>query len=249
MTTTSAQADPYIVLYGISWDQYEKILEALGEYHLRHTYVEGALEMRGLLYGVAWEDYQAFLEAMGDHCPRHTYDRGTLEMMSPRKDHDWVKRLIGRMIETMSLELEIPIQSIGSTTLSGGRGERGVQPDEAYYVAHELEVRGKTTFEPGKDPPPDLVIEVDVTNSSLHRLPSFALIGVPEVWRHDGKRMIFYRLDNDGNYVETDKSTSFPFLSPDDIKKFLDQHTSIDENSLIRSFVKWAVQERDENSQ
>ena len=55
----------------------------------------------------------------------------------------------------MALAFDIPIQSIGSTTLRAAKGERGVQPDEAYYLANEPLVHCKETYEPEKDPPPD----------------------------------------------------------------------------------------------
>ena len=45
----------YVVLYGVPWETYEGILDALGEYHLRHTYDRVALETRRILYGVTWE--------------------------------------------------------------------------------------------------------------------------------------------------------------------------------------------------
>ena len=38
------------------------------------------------------------------------------------------------------------------------------------------------------DPPPDLVIEVDITRSSLDKLSIYAALRVPEVWRYtDGE--------------------------------------------------------------
>jgi Uma2 family endonuclease len=240
MTTQSQTADPFVVLYGVPWKTYEAILDALGEYHLRHTYDRGTLEMRGLLYGVDWRDYQKFLDALGDISLRHTYDRGTLEMMSPRKDHDWVKRIVGRLIEAMCLELNIPVQSIGSTTLTSESVERGLQPDEAYYIANEPLVRGKPQFEPDRDPPPDLVVEVDVTNSSVRRLPAFAAMKVPEIWRYDGEQLQFLRLTESGEYAESPTSAAFPFLGPQDVARFLDLRTTTDENSLIRSFLEWA---------
>ena len=243
MTTSPAHADPYIILYGISWEQYEKILDALGECHLRHAYTEGTLEMRSLLYGVSWEAYEKFLEAMGDHCPRHSYNGDTLEMMSPRKDHDWRKKLIGRMVELMTFELNIPIQSVGSTTLSGKHVEKGIQPDEAYYIANERLVRGKRDFEPDKDPPPDLTIEVDVTHSCVKRMPLFAQVKIPEVWRHDQQRLIFYRLTDDGDYEEIANSLAFPFLGSTDMNRFLDRWEATDELSLLREFIDWVKEQ------
>ncbi len=248
MSVTSEQADRFVVLYGVPWDTYEGILDALDEHYLRHTYVEGTLEMRALVNGVSWQQYKRFLEALSDYNLRHSYDGWTLELMSPRKDHDWVKSILGRMVETMAYELNIPIQSVGSTTLTGDSVERGLQPDESYYVANESKVRGKSTYDPDFDPPPDLTIEVDVTHSSVKRLPLFAALAVPEVWRYDGQRVIFYRRGKSRKYTETQRSVSFPFLSPADVTRFLEKHTEMDENSLVRSFAKWAMQQYREHT-
>ena len=106
-------------------------------------------------------------------------------MMSPRLEHDWLGKLIARMIEAFALATDISIKSIGSTTIRAAKGGRGLQPDQTYYLASEPLVRGKDAYDPKKDPPPDLAIEVDVTNTSLPRMPVFARIGVPEVWRLD----------------------------------------------------------------
>ena len=89
------------------------------------------------LHSVPWGAYDAFLTALGDRRLRHTYDRGEFEMMSPSREHERIKKLIGRLIDTVSLELNVPIQSVGSSTLRREHVERGLEPDDAYYVAHE----------------------------------------------------------------------------------------------------------------
>lgn len=237
MSIAVEQSDPFIVLYGISWQTYEKILEALDRYHLRHTYDSGTFELRALLYGVEWSDYIKFLEALGDHSVRHTYDGGDFEMMSPRKDHDWLKRFIGRIIETVAYEFDIDIQSIGSTTLTSEAVEKGFQPDETYYVAHESDVRGKTTFDPAVDPPPDLLLEVDVTNSSVRRLPSFAAMEIPEVWRHANGEIHFLRRNKDAEYDPIDRSDAFPMLTTDDVGRSLDRLGTMAENAVLRELI------------
>ena len=230
----------FVVLYDISWETYKEILDALGEYHIRHTYDNGDLEMRRILYGVTWEDYLKLLTATPDLNLPHTYDEGTLEMMSPRKDHDWVATLVARMIETYAFASDTPIQSVGSMTLQAATGGRGVQPDKAYYLAHEPFVHCKETYDPAIDPPPDLVIEVNVTSSSLPRLPVFAKIGVPEIWRHQRGRLRFYRLSSQGAYESTERSVAFPFLKAADIMRFVKRRSEIGENAVVREFVKWA---------
>ncbi len=230
--------DSYVLLHGISWEMYEGILEALGEYHLRHTYDRGALEMRSLLHSVQWKDYMRLLEVLGDRSLRHTYDDGELELMSPRKDHDWIKRFVGRMIEHIAISFDIVVQCIGSTTLTGKAVHKGFQPDEAYYVANEAAVRGKRSYEPDVDPPPDLLLEVDVTNSSLDRMPGFAALKINEVWRHDAELTRFYRLTSTGDYESIDRSLAFPFIGPSDIDRQLNKLEEFSENTVLRELIK-----------
>src|SRR5688572_26869322 len=87
-----------------------------------------------VLYDVPWKAYEAILEAIGDRRLRHTYDRGALEIMSPLKRHDRTKKILARMIEAAALALDVEIQSIGSTTLRKKAKEKGLEPDECYYV-------------------------------------------------------------------------------------------------------------------
>jgi Uma2 family endonuclease len=235
----SAESD-YVVLYGVPWKTYEGILDALGEYHLRHTYDEGTLEMRRVLYGVTWQDYLKLLDATADLYLRHTYDEGTLEMMGPRKDHDWVAGMIARMIEAYVLAVDFPVQSVGSMTLRASKGGRGIQPDRAYYLANEPKVRCKDTYDPEHDPPPDLVIEVDVTSTSVPRMPVLAEVGVPEVWRNERGRARFYRLKSKAKYELVEHSLAFPFLKPADLMRFVRRRAEIGENAVVREFVEWA---------
>jgi Uma2 family endonuclease len=234
--------DTFVVLYGVPWKTYRGISDALDEYHTRHTYDCGTLELRSVLYGVSWESYMAFVEATGDYKLRHTYDQGTLEMMSPRKSQEWDASLLGRLIERMAEELEIRIQSVGSTTFFRALGTRGLQPDRSYYVANEPRVRGREEFDPETDPPPDLVVEVDLTSSSVDRMPVYATLRVPELWRYSGKKLTFYGLARGGKYASLRHSKAFKFLRPADLTRFLDMRHDTDENSVIRAFVAWLRQ-------
>jgi Uma2 family endonuclease len=159
--------------------------------------------------------------------------------MSPRKDHDWVAELIARMINGLALVTGVPIQSIGSTTLRAATGGRGLQPDKAYYLANEPRVRCKETYDPKKDPPPDLAIEVDVTSTSVPRMPVFARIHIPEVWRHHARSIRFYRLTAKGEYKPIERSIAFPFLQAKDLTRFVNRRGEIGENAVFLEFMEW----------
>jgi len=192
-----------------------------------------------VLYNIAWSTYEAIVADNGNPGTRFTYDRGTLEIMSPSKEHERLKKLIGRMIEALTEELEIPIQSVGSTTWKNALREQGIEADECYYVANESRVRGSREVDLSVDPPPDLAIEVEITGSWIDKLPIYAGLGVPEVWRYDGKALRVEVLQADATYAGQTQSRAFPFLPLADIPRFLDQRDATDETTWIRSFREW----------
>jgi Uma2 family endonuclease len=191
-----------------------------------------------VLYDVSWEAYEQLLTVFGDRRLRHSYDEGTLEIMSPLKRHDRAKKILARMVESAAFELNIDIQSIGSTTLRRRPRQKGLEPDECYYVQHEAEVRHEQDYVPERDPPPDLAIEVDVEHSSLSRLEIYAGLGVPEVWRFANDTLTFLRLRK-GKYVSTPRSAAFPMLTAAVLQRFLAQRWDVSENPLIRNFIQW----------
>jgi Uma2 family endonuclease len=198
-------------------------------------------EQRVLLSGISWATFESLLADTRNHGTRFTYDRGYLEMMSPSREHERMKRLIGRMVEAMTEELAIPMSSAGSTTLKAEWKERGLEADESYYIANEPRVRGRDEIDLRVDPPPDLAIEVDVTNTSLPRMPVFAQVGVPEVWRLDERRRLhFYRLKK-AKYQLVEQSVAFAFLKPADVMRFVNRRAEIGENAVVRAFVEWAT--------
>jgi Uma2 family endonuclease len=142
------------------------------------------------------------------------------------------------MLETAALELDIDIQSIGSTTLRRRPRRKGLEPDECYYVQHEAQVRHEQDYDPERDPPPDLAIEVDVEHSSLSRLEIYAGLGVPEVWRYADETLTILRLRR-GKYVSIPRSAAFPPLTAKVLQEFLEQRWDLSENQLIRNFISW----------
>lgn len=192
-----------------------------------------------VLYGVSWESYTKLLEALGDRRLRHAYDRGTLEMTSPLKRHEWTRKMLARFIETASMELNIPIQSAGSTMLRREEKRKGLEPDECYYIQHEADVREKDDYDPQRDPPPDLAVEVEVTHSSVSRMGIYAPLGILEVWRAKDENVAFFRLARNGRYVEIPRSEALPLLSSAIVTEFLAKRGSMSETALVRQFTTW----------
>jgi Uma2 family endonuclease len=205
--------------------------------------ISPSAEQHLLLEDVSWEFYERFLDELertGNRGVRLTFDEGLLEIMSPASsEHEHPKTLIGRMVETLTEELNIPIWSAGSLLIKLKRLKKGLQPDESYYVQNEAVIRARGKFNPQRDPPPDLVVEVEITSYLLNRIRIYAAFKVPEIWRCRKGRIGFHLLRENGSYVESDHSRSFPFLAAADLNRFLEATSDTDETSWIRSFRRW----------
>jgi len=194
---------------------------------------------RVLLRNISWQTYQDLLKDLEEQPGiRLSYDRGLLEIMAPSPPHENYKKVLGRFVETLTEELNIEIKSLGSLTCKREDLARGLEPDQCYYIQNEAVVRTLDEIDFNQDPPPDLVIEIDITSSSINRLSLYAALGVPEVWRYDARAITIYRLEGE-SYQVCDRSPTFPFLQPTVIIQFLELRKTRGETSMIRSFREW----------
>ena len=193
-----------------------------------------------ILEGISWPTYQTVLrelESAGKHL-RVTYDRGRMVILSPLPIHEKWKQLIGRLIEVLAEERNMPISAYGSTTWQRQDLARGLEADQCYYIQHANAMRGKTEIDLPLDPPPDLAIEIEVTHHLLDRVNIYAALYVPEVWRYDGHAMRAFRLNGE-KYVETVESAAFPDFHPAELQQFLAMHPASLDSEIIRAFRQW----------
>ena len=183
-------------------------------------------------------DVHRLMQDRGDGGPRMCYDRGTLEILSPLRKHEWLKSLLGRFVEILTLESGIPISSAGSTTLRSQLKERGIEPDESYYIQNEPAIRLKDDFDIQIDPPPDLAIEIDITSSSIDKLGVYAAFGVSEVWTWDDGVKIFV-LGSGGRYSEAAQSRALPRLTSQVLSRFLARRSALGEAALVLELRDW----------
>jgi Uma2 family endonuclease len=196
---------------------------------------EVSLVGRVLLTGVSWETFKALMADLGeDRACRIAYDGGLLEIRMPLIEHEEPKILIASFIETLADELEIEIRQLGALTLKREDLSRAIEPDTCFYIQNEARVRGKSIELPN-DPPPDLVLESDYTNSSLNKFTIYASLGVPELWRYRRKTLEVYQLV-EGEYKLGDRSLAFPFLPLTEVPNFIEQSPTIGQRSAVRLF-------------
>jgi Uma2 family endonuclease len=195
-----------------------------------------------VLHGVSWQTYETLLREIGEQHIFLTYDRGDLEIMAPSNFHERYKKIVSRLIDVLTLELNIPIVSAGSTTFRREDLEKGLEPDECYYVRHEKQMRDRWDIDLTQDPPPDLVLEMDYTHHALDRERIYAALGVPEIWRCNGSRLEVLLLARTNSYQISTKSLAFPFLPMEQVERFMLLSTSTPETELMLSFRDWVKQ-------
>jgi Uma2 family endonuclease len=188
---------------------------------------------------VSWEGYLHLAKAFAGRHVRMTYDRGELELMTVSFGHDGDKSLLARFVEVVTEEMAIDIRSGGSTTLNREDLERGLEGDECWWIQHEAQVRTLREIDLNKDPPPDLALEVEITRSLLKRMPIYAALRVPEVWRWDGRVLTVCLLQDDGTYAVSSTSLSLPFLPVAELGRFIQMLRTISETRVIRAFREW----------
>jgi Uma2 family endonuclease len=198
-------------------------------------------EKRVTLQGISWQGYQDILRTLPQtRAARLTYDCGTLEITVPLEIHEFSGRLIELFVRILVVEMGLKMKTMGSTTLDRQDLTRGAEPDNAYYIQNQPKVAGRKV-DLANDPPPDLVVEVDVTHTDIDKNRLYASMGVPEFWRFDGQVWRVLHLQ-DGEYGEVSHSPTFPLIEKEDLYRFLEQ-ALVDEVDAELNFRQW-IRER-----
>lgn len=187
---------------------------------------------------VSWTLYERILEEIGDRQLRVTFHRGRMEIMAPLAEHEFPTGAIARLLEAMTVELDIDLAKLRSTTFRREDAQAGLEPDECYYLKNADRIRGMKRFDPAIYPPPDLAIEIDITSRSIARQPIYAALGVPELWRFDGSKITVLLLQG-STYRPVEKSPTFPFLPMDQFTRFVHRMVEESQTAVIREFQLW----------
>ena len=200
-----------------------------------------AVESRTQLTPITWATFENLLQDLGDNrAIRLTFDQATLEIMTPLGLHESRNRFIDDLVRTIADEWNLLLKKMGSLTLKKAGIQKGVEPDSCYYVQNEPLVRGKADIRLDQDPPPDLVLEVNLSRHSLDKLPIYAALGVVEVWRYDGVQLLGYCLNSqDQSYTLISVSHVFSPLVLADLLPFIAQSLTAGETATLKAFRSW----------
>lgn len=208
--------------------------------HVEYQTGQSSSTQHVILHGVSWETYERLLsEHEGNSGIHFAYDQGNLEIMVLSARHELLKHALALLVDIFAEELEIDICGAGSTTFRREGLARGFEPDACYYIEHAKAVRGKAEIDLTVDPPPDLIIEIDITSPSLNKFPIYAAMGIQEIWRYDGERIGIFTLTS-GQYLEQAESTLLLKVTGALLTEFLDTSQQMERPTWLRRIRGWA---------
>jgi Uma2 family endonuclease len=204
--------------------------------------VKNPAEQRVLLRNASWGTYERLIAEREERpVPRFSYDRGALEILSPSTEHEGIGRIVALLVEELAVEWDIDVFDAGHTTFKREDLGRGFEPDCSFYFSGNADrVRGKYNVDLNVDPPPDLVIEIDITSPSLDKLPIYAQLGVREVWRYfDGRLEILVPEESGEGYEPTNRSRVLPELTHEVLTRLVSKGLTSNRPSWVREVREW----------
>lgn len=194
-----------------------------------------------VLHHVTWETYERLLTERGENPrPLLSFNRAELEIMSPGRRQENLVHRITLLVGVLSVEWELPIAALGSTTFKHPGWERGFEPDGCFYVGTAaLDANTTDEYDPHRDAAPDVVVEIDISRSSMRKDELFAQFGIAELWRQDGTRATILALEA-GAYRPAAQSLAFSPLTTDALTALLAAGDTTDSVTRLRGVQAWA---------
>lgn len=192
---------------------------------------------------VSWETYESLLADYEDQAgPHFYYDNGLLEVKVLSARHERPNRTLANLVNVLAEEMGIDLENLGSMTCKRDDLLKGFEPDTCFYIQNVEAIAGKDTIDLRTDPPPDLVIEIDITSGSLDKLNLFSAFGIPEVWRYSNGRISIYKLDGE-SYVESEQSLALPMLTAEVATQFVAESAEMKSTAWLRHVRQWAQEQ------
>jgi len=157
-----------------------------------------------------WQEYQTLCQQRGEaSIPRMKYRTGEVLLMAPLPKHGRDASLIADIIKVLLDHQGCEYDSFTPVTMELPQ-ESGIEPDYCFYIDHWQAISGKERIDWRVDPPPDLVLEIDVMSySDVH---DYLPYRVPEVWLFRNKELLIYQLQG-LEYVVQTSSRYFPDIN------------------------------------
>jgi Uma2 family endonuclease len=177
-----------------------------------------------VLHGISWPQYLAIARSRGESPrPLLAYLDGELEIVTTSRTHEWVKKMLGRLIEAYAEEMNVALNGYGQATWRKKVKKAGLEPDECYAIGKLRKV-------------PDLAIEVVHTSGGVDKLEIYRRLGIPEVWFWINGRFYVYRLEQ--TYREVPSSVVLRGIDLDAIARVVATTDEDEQTAAVRAYRK-----------
>lgn len=192
-----------------------------------------------MLTGVSWSEYESTLKRYWEKTNlSFAYNNGALEIMPKSPKHEEYSRFISKLAFTYSEVFDLPLEDRGSATFKRTPSQKGVEPDECFYVQNADAIIGLDSRDSENFPAPDIAVEIDLSTDSLDKFPIYAALQVAEVWIYDGENISFYEL-TDTNYRQISYSRAFRLLPAEKLTESLKISKTRGQSFALKSFRNW----------
>jgi Uma2 family endonuclease len=191
---------------------------------------------------VSWATYEALASGIGeDSRTLLVYDGKILELMSPTTDHEAYAKLIDALLTMVVTEWNANLYNTGSATLKAE--PVGAEPDTSYYAQNAERVDGLAKIDFRTSPPPDLVVEVDLSHRRMDKLELYSKLGVPEFWRFGREGLQGFALVEGANR-QIEVSGVVNGLPLAQVATFLERRLESDRRAVYRDWQSWLRENR-----
>ncbi|PLZ04891.1 hypothetical protein CEN49_16355 [Fischerella thermalis CCMEE 5273] len=186
-----------------------------------------------------WEDYENLIACRQDKAGlKIQYSSATQEIriMSPLPGHGKNADILSDLVKALLRFQDQDWEAFTPITLKR-TNKQGVEPDYCFYIQNRQQILGKERINLESDPPPDLVIEVDLTSST--KAEDYQAIAPQELWIYRRSGLLIYLFDGQ-QYQESQTSYNFPNF---DVKKlipeYVDRGWQVGSSVAVREFEKF----------
>jgi Uma2 family endonuclease len=155
--------------------------------------------------------------------------------MSPLSQHGRDAHVIASIITTLLDYLQLEYDAFTPVTMELPQTSE-IEPDYCFYIDNWQAISGKQRINWTIDPPPDLVLEIDVT--SYTDVNDYLSYKVPEIWLYKQKQLLIYQLQESA-YILHSQSRYFPNLDlPQIVQQCLNTAYNRNTSTAIRELKK-----------
>lgn len=197
------------------------------------------IEQSVILHGVSWQIYEQLMkEHENRSVPRFTYQNGELEIFMPSEKNEKLTRFFEIFVSAVIEELDSDAESLGSTTFKLESMQNGVEPDCCFYIQNVEKVKGIGKINLEIHPPPDLIVEVDITSPSINRFPIYADFRVKEIWQYRKHEVKIFVLSGK-KYLEKTESLALPKVTGEVLTKFITESETEKRSVWVKNIRNW----------